>query len=267
MLKIIPAAATAIVNLDTIRSSSSFIKVFELSVDFSMYDVGIDEFRLLNELRREAGVTYTVHAPFRDINIASMNNTVFEAARHDMMRSMEVAAQIEANLVVMHPGITGFFPAEYWPEMKRRELSVFEAMGEFGAKHGIRVTVENLPKMNVHFEDTWTLDGTIQLHDSWDSEVKGVCFDVGHAYHAGLDVAAAVRRLGSRIKHLHLHDNHGGMIDEHLPIGQGTIPWDSFFTALEEIGFEGYGVFEFGPADRQREAVQMLEERMRQFRA
>jgi sugar phosphate isomerase/epimerase len=264
-MKIIPAVATSIMNLDIIRSSSSFIRAFELSVDFSMNTVDDAHLRELIGIKQENGIEYTVHAPFRDVNIASMNQTVFEAARLDMMRSIDIAEKIGASLVVVHPGITGFFPAEYYPEMKRRELSVFEALGEFGDKHRIRVTVENLPKMNVHFEDTWTLDGTIKLHDEWTSELKGVCFDVGHGYHAGLDVAAAVRRLGSRIKHLHLHDNHGGMIDEHLPIGHGTIPWDDFFQALEEIGFEGYGVFEFGPPDRQREAVQSLEGRMKQF--
>ena len=213
----------------------------------------------LNVLRMESDIAYTVHAPFRDINIASLNNTVFEAARIDMMRSMDVAAKIGASLVVVHPGITGFFPEQHYPEMKRRELSVIREMGDFGANHGIQVVVENLPKMNVHFEDTWTLDGIIRVHDSWESEVKGVCLDVGHAYHAGLDVVEAVHRLGTRIKHLHLHDNHGGLIDEHLPIAQGTIPWGSFFQALREIGFEGYAVFEFGPEERQRDAVKMLE--------
>ncbi|MBW7455580.1 sugar phosphate isomerase/epimerase family protein [Paenibacillus sepulcri] len=266
-MKIIPSVAMSIMNVDKIRSSSSFIQAFELSVDFSMDEVSDAYLEELNGLRKEAGIAYTVHAPFRDVNIASLNNTVFEAARMDMMRSMEVAARIGAGLVVVHPGITGFFPEDRWTEMKRRELSVFEEMGKFGGERGIQVMVENLPKMNVHFEDTWTLDGIIRVHDEWESDVKGVCFDVGHAYHANLDVAEAVRRLGSRIKHLHVHDNHGGIIDEHLPIGQGTIPWDDFFEALEEIGFEGFAVFEFGPAERQREAVQLLEDRMRQFRA
>jgi sugar phosphate isomerase/epimerase len=258
-VKIIPAAATSIMNIETIASSSSFIRAFELSVDFAM-DV-IDD-ALIERLRElgEEGVAYTVHAPFRDLNIASLNRGAYDAARQDMMHAVIIADRVGATVVNVHPGIHGYFPAQYWPEMKRMEREVYEELSDYGSPRGIRIVAENLIKTNVHFEDTWTLDGIITLHDEWRGELKGVCLDTGHAQQAGHDVASAVRRLGPRIKHIHMQDNHGGPIDEHLPIGHGTIDWPSVFEALDEVGYEGYGVFEFGPADAQQGVLERFGE-------
>jgi sugar phosphate isomerase/epimerase len=37
--------------------------------------------------------------------------------------------------------------------------------------------------------------------------------------------------MGQRLKHVHLHDNDGQR-DDHLPVGQGSIDFDSFFETL-----------------------------------
>jgi sugar phosphate isomerase/epimerase len=250
-VKIIPAASTSIMNVDLIRASSSFMRTFELSVDFAMDKLDDSLFDQLAELHDD-GVDYTVHAPFRDINIASLNPGAYEAARTDMLRAVEIADRIGATVVNVHPGIHSYFPAQYWPQMKNLEREVYEQLSNFGSPRGIRIVAENLIKTNVHFEDTWTLDGVLKLHDEWRGDLKGICLDTGHANQAGLDVAAAVRRIGPRLKHMHLQDNHGGPIDEHLPIGDGLIDWPAVFEALEEINYEGYGVFEFGPPEKQQ---------------
>jgi sugar phosphate isomerase/epimerase len=255
-VKITPSVATSIMNLDTIRTSATFVAACELSVDFAMDSVDDAHIDALVALTDETGIAYSVHAPFRDLNIASLNAGAYEAARADMKRSIEIAARIGATVMNVHPGIHGYYPAEHWPTMKQRELEIYEELAAFGAGRGILVTAENLIQTNVHFEDTWNLDGIIRLYDDWDAELKGVCLDTGHANQAGLDVPTAIRRLGTRIKHLHLQDNHGGAIDEHLPVGQGVIDWPAVFEALEEIDFEGYGVFEFRPESAQRAVIE-----------
>jgi sugar phosphate isomerase/epimerase len=238
-------------NIELIKESSSFMHAFELSVDFAMDALDDALFDQLRELH-EGGVAFTVHAPFRDINIASLNPGAYSAARADMMRTVEIADRIGATVVNVHPGIHSYFPPEHWPQMKKMERDIYEELSDFASPRGIRIVAENLIKTNVHFEDTWTLDGVLTLHDEWRGELKGICLDTGHANQAGLDVAAAVRRIGPRLKHMHMQDNHGGPIDEHLPIGEGLIDWPAVFEALEEIDYQGYGVFEFGPADKQR---------------
>jgi sugar phosphate isomerase/epimerase len=39
--------------------------------------------------------------------------------------------------------------------------------------------------------------------------------------------------MGPRLKHVHLHDNHG-QSDQHLPVGKGSIDFDPFFEALNK---------------------------------
>jgi sugar phosphate isomerase/epimerase len=259
-MKITPSAATSIENIDVVRSSSEFIGAFELSVDFALSSVDDAHLDALAQLHSD-GSQFSVHAPFRDLNIASLNPGAYEAARADMMRAIRVADRVGASVINVHPGIHGYFPKEFWPRMKRLEMDIYEELSDFGGEHGILVVAENLIKTNVHFEDTWTLDGIIALHDGWRGTGKGVNLDTGHAHQAGLTPADALRRLGTRVKHLHLHDNHGGPIDEHLPIGDGTIDWEPFFTALEEVDFQGFGVFEFRSPERQQQAIQLLAER------
>lgn len=261
IIKITPAAAIGIDQVDQMRESSSFMRAFELSVDFSTGEPDVDLYEALDKLRAE-GIEFTVHAPFRDLNIASLHTAIYQVARTDMMRALKVAERVGATVLNVHPGLHSYYPEASWPQMKQNQAEVYEELSDYGSARGIRVVAENLIIANNHFEHTWRPDGMIKLHDEWRAELKGITLDTGHARQSKLDVADTVRQLGSRIKHLHLQDNHGGMIDEHLPIGTGVIDWDSVIAALDDVGFEGYGVFEFGPADAQREAIRFLDERI-----
>ena len=62
------------------------------------------------------------------------------------------------------------------------------------------------------------------------------CFDTGHfnAFsRSSLEEWMGV--LGSRIGQVHLHDNHASA-DEHLPVGEGTFPFQRFFELLKKRG-------------------------------
>lgn len=71
-----------------------------------------------------------------------------------------------------------------------------------------------------------------------------VCLDTGHTHNAtqfpgNLSVGEAVRRLGSRIEVLHLHDNDGKCDGHTLPLA-GTADWRDILAALSEVGYAGY---------------------------
>ncbi len=72
-MKITPAASVSIMNLEAIEASSSFIRAFELSVDFAMNNIDDAHVRALVSIKDLRGAAYSVHAPFRDLNIASLN--------------------------------------------------------------------------------------------------------------------------------------------------------------------------------------------------
>jgi sugar phosphate isomerase/epimerase len=66
-----------------------------------------------------------------------------------------------------------------------------------------------------------------------DSRVSA-CLDIGHAHcYSNTPVLNWIEKLGTRIAYVHLHDNDGTG-DQHLPIGEGNIPFKEVFNALNE---------------------------------
>lgn len=56
--------------------------------------------------------------------------------------------------------------------------------------------------------------------------------DIGHAFLYGKDICKFIRKLHSKLKHVHLHDNFG-KDDLHLPIGIGKIKWEDVIKELK----------------------------------
>ncbi len=74
-------------------------------------------------------------------------------------------------------------------------------------------------------------------------ECFGLCFDVGHLNIVHGSIIDYVKKLGTRIKALHIHDNDMDA-DEHFAPYSGTVRWTDFYTALKEIGYTGDLSFE-----------------------
>lgn len=77
-----------------------------------------------------------------------------------------------------------------------------------------------------------------------------VCFDPSHFVMTGDPIPELIRRWGDRIVHFHLKDAFGapGMEGEDFHfclLGEGKVPWNETFAALEEIGYRGALSVEF----------------------
>jgi len=66
----------------------------------------------------------------------------------------------------------------------------------------------------------------------------GFHLDVGHAFITGGNkcIREFIRRLGGRLEHVHVHDNHG-LSDEHLPLGKGLIDYKMVVRELKRAGY------------------------------
>lgn len=97
----------------------------------------------------------------------------------------------------------------------------------------------------------YTIDELIEAHDRLAAEGYrvGICFDTGHChinkYHEN-DVVDTIRRLGSRIKMLHVHDNIRTADNHNVPY-TGSIKWPQVMEALAEVGYEGAFNYELRP--------------------
>jgi sugar phosphate isomerase/epimerase len=60
------------------------------------------------------------------------------------------------------------------------------------------------------------------------------CFDAGHANaFGGAPLGLWINALGDFLGEIHIHDNHG-TADEHLPVGEGNIPFSQLFSILRQ---------------------------------
>jgi sugar phosphate isomerase/epimerase len=121
----------------------------------------------------------------------------------------------------------------------------FTPVLETAEKSGVTITLE--AAFNMVVRDYHTM--TEFLHE-FDSKNLAVNMDPSHLALVGNDPAWAVRKLGGKIRHVHVKDVFGrpGTNNEtfHFPLlGSGVIDWKEFFSALKSIDYSGYLTIEF----------------------
>ena len=76
--------------------------------------------------------------------------------------------------------------------------------------------------------------------------------DIGHAnlrvpHNTTEEILIA---YGSRLRHVHLQDNRGGLEDLHLPLGAGNVDVPRTIRALKRCGYDGTITLEVFTPDR-----------------
>ncbi|HYB04614.1 MAG TPA: sugar phosphate isomerase/epimerase family protein [Nitrososphaerales archaeon] len=124
-------------------------------------------------------------------------------------------------------------------------IESFTAIVASAEKNDITITFEAAFGMLVH--DFYTLQEFLSYFGSKNLAVN---MDPSHMVLYGNDVEYAVRRLGKRIKHVHMKDAVGKPGSQNdtftFPmLGEGVTDWKGFFNALSDVGYDGYLSVEF----------------------
>ena len=109
---------------------------------------------------------------------------------------------------------------------------------------GVGLMIENLPG---------DFNSVEQLGELLDPLPElGLHLDIGHSNLMVMHNSAAeiVRKYGSRLKHVHLHDNKGGTADLHLPLGTGNVDVPSEVKMLKKSGYNETVTLEVFSTDR-----------------
>lgn len=166
-------------------------------------------------------LTIQIHAPFNDLNVASMNSGLRKAAIDEIVRSYEMAVELGAEMVTLHPGV--YSPiGRYWEGTDAAAIESLKKLDKIADDHGVDVSVENMPNLDV------TMGVTPEdMENILDGSGMSFCLDVGHAYTSG--------RLEDFLRfepvNLHIHDNKGEE-DIHLPLGEGDIDIEHALDSL-----------------------------------
>ncbi|MDH7593837.1 MAG: sugar phosphate isomerase/epimerase family protein [Methanomicrobiales archaeon] len=160
----------------------------------------------------------TVHAPYSDLNLASLNHPIWRESVRQVCLCIERSSEF-TELVTFHPGYLSplgkLMPSRAWESQREALIEI----GRCAEEVGVKACMENMggPREFLCRRPEEML-GTVDGIDG-----VGLTFDLGHANMEGR-VRDFLQVLG-HASHLHLHDNHG-LNDEHLPIGEGNIDWD-----------------------------------------
>jgi len=148
-------------------------------------------------------------------------------------RSAELAHEVGADVVVVHPPFR-------W--QKEYAGGFVEGIAELEESTGIAFAVENM----YPWRATSRREMEVYL-PGWDPSEQSYAnttIDLSHAATAGSDPVDMARRLGDRLRHVHLTDGSGSAKDEHLVPGRGNQPVGELLEHLADTGFSGHIVAE-----------------------
>jgi sugar phosphate isomerase/epimerase len=113
-------------------------------------------------------------------------------------------------------------------------------------EYGIELHFHNHPKNPSRPEyRNWDPEYLMSLMKDRDARM-GFSVDIGHLTRSGLRAADVIRRMGPRVRSVHLKD----VVDaspgsKDVPLGHGVTDIGAVLQALREIGFQGHMVIEY----------------------
>ena len=146
----------------------------------------------------------TLHLPFSDLNLASLNHRIWKESISQMSKCLERASDF-VELAVVHPGHLSPLGMQL-PDMAwQQNIDGLKAICDRADGLGIKIGVENMVNMQHIFGK---FPGEILgMIDSLERENVGLTFDIGHA-NTNSQVFEFLADL-KKVIHVHLHDNKG----------------------------------------------------------
>jgi sugar phosphate isomerase/epimerase len=163
--------------------------------------------------------------------LASGIEEIRQASLQELRRCVDAFAEIGAGWMNVHPDRHA--PMHDRPFFVERNIATLRELLPYAAERGVGLMVENLPgDFNTAKELGELLDPLPEL---------GLHLDIGHAnllvLHSTVEELLAA--YGSRLRHVHLHDNKGGSADLHLPLGTGTVDVRGAIGLLKRLRYDG----------------------------
>lgn len=165
--------------------------------------------------------------------------------------AMPMAGEIGCKSYTVHPGKFNDRPISR-DEFISLNVASISRLIPMAEKYGMTILVENIGYPGEGYY-TGSADELIELVDAFDHELVAANWDVGHAHLYGCDQYESVKKLGKRLKGLHVHDNRGFYegattvtCDLHLPPFMGQVDFEALMRGLKEIDYPGTLNFEAG---------------------
>ena len=214
-------------STDPEKMMAAISKEFELWEIFSELEHDVIKFSArFNEIKGSYKMSYSVHAPICDINIAAINEKIRESSLEETLKTMDHANRMGVKMVTVHPGV-------YSTSLDNvRDLSIkyakisLKKVEKYSLEYGVTAAIENMPSFRIMMGQT--PQELLELIEGTDLKI---CFDIGHANTIG-KIDDFIDAFGVRIANIHIHDNMGKN-DDHMTIGDGIIDFVSVLKKLK----------------------------------
>ncbi len=191
-----------------------------------------NEIENAKEVIEELDLRVSLHAPFSDINIASLNSGIRNESLRQIKRSIDLADYLSADSVTLHSGRISPLSMRFKEKAWELNINSLRILARYAKKRDIKLCLEN--SSNYYGLFCCRIDEVREVLES----VENLHFtlDVGHANTC--NSVFEFLEFIERTINIHLHDNNGKN-DEHLAVGEGNIDFEKFFRELRKREYRG----------------------------
>lgn len=212
---------------------TNFPEIQDINYYIEKYDCGIESFDfncrentlsdevLIEKLKTKYKQINSIHGPYKGLDYSSEDKRIVEKTYEAYSRFHDIALALTCKRIIVH----NMCCMEDNESGYQRSVLFWK---RYLAEHkGVQYCLENIIDKSPAL--------LIRLHDEIDSDALKICLDVGHVnVEAGNEVVDWIRLLGSRIAHVHLHNNDGSA-DAHNALGDGTIDMLATLRMLQTV--------------------------------
>ncbi|MGD8883688.1 MAG: sugar phosphate isomerase/epimerase [Desulfobacterales bacterium] len=181
------------------------------------------------------------------VSTADLTHSIREASLQEMFNSLEVAAELGSQKVVLHPGHIGGLGVYVKETALAYANESLASIIDRAQDLGLCVCLENMfPRCRAFIEP----DDFTEILQRF-PKLK-ITLDTGHANigsQSGQRIFRFIEQFGQRIGHLHVSDNFGER-DDHIPVGNGKIDFLKIVKALKKCGYDDTATLEIFSEDR-----------------
>ena len=213
-------------------------------------------------IRRKAeqnNISLSVHAPYNDgVSLGDPDPEVKERTRDQMRSCLEFAGKIGARYITVHGGffeiepkqkvtdtlgkpnrftVKDFVSVQEYADLKKRTIDELGWLIAEAKGYGVKIALENF-----HDFSSFKVRFPLVPQDFRECrEALGdtffINYDSGHGHSTGIHILDFIEGVGvQNIIGTHLHDNNQ-VADEHLPVLEGSIDFQSFFERYLQEGW------------------------------
>lgn len=242
----------------TAFSSEDFCRTWDrVSEHFSHWEIFSEvEHAVENNLSRfiksrdSYDMTYSIHSPICDTNVAALNENMRRATVDEMIMVMDCSRKMDIKTITIHPGIYSLAVYDVREKSVKAAQRSMKELEKAQNEHGVVLAIENMPSFEIMMGQT-----AKELETIIEGTDLKVCFDIGHAHTMG-QIDAMLDTFRGRIANVHIHDNMGDK-DSHMTIGKGNIDFKHVLSGLSS--YKGNYIIESKTLESAIESKAVLE--------